>query len=71
MERQTSPNPPEILSKRLASESKLVEYTSLESMYFVVRVRGQTSEPIMGQFSYIDLTQKKSVIFPTSTMNYN
>jgi hypothetical protein len=26
---------------------------------FVVKVRGQTSEPIMGQFSYIDLTQKK------------
>lgn len=42
MERQTSPNPPEILSKRLATESKLVEYTSFGKYEkFLVIVRSQ------------------------------
>lgn len=72
MGRQTSPNPPEMFSKRLATESKLTENTSLEKyVKFLVRIRGQNSEPIMGQFSYVDLTQKNSAIFPTSTLNYN
>lgn len=32
MGRQTSPNPPEMFSERLATESELIKNTSLENM---------------------------------------
>lgn len=64
MERQTSPNPPEMLSKRLATESKLVEYTSFGKYEkFLVIVRSQKWTYHGGNFIQI-LFIKTSPVFP-------
>jgi hypothetical protein len=69
MGRQTSPNPPEIFLKNQNDYRKEgEECMSMKNMKkFLVRDKNQNSEPIIGQFSYVALTQKmSSVVSPTS-----
>lgn len=65
---QTSPSPPEALSKRLATKNKSAKYNSLENIEsFWLQMKAKNLHQLWGQFSYVDLIQK-SKFYSCSTI---